>query len=102
MAALRRSGVLRAVAAWDVRLFRRTARGESPLLDRVLPALSRAADYGLLWTGLSGIMVATRRRRLRRAGVRGLASIAVTSLLVNQVGKRLWPRARPALDRVPI
>jgi diacylglycerol kinase family enzyme len=52
--------------------------------------------------GLSGVLAATGDRRLRRAAVRGLGSIAVTSLLANQVGKRAFPRRRPRLDHIPI
>ncbi|MDR2280841.1 MAG: phosphatase PAP2 family protein, partial [Gordonia sp. (in: high G+C Gram-positive bacteria)] len=38
----------------------------------------------------------------RRGAVRGLASVAVTSLVVNQGLKRLLPRRRPVFDVVPI
>jgi diacylglycerol kinase family enzyme/membrane-associated phospholipid phosphatase len=94
--------VVHALGAWDVEVFRRIAVREAPVLDVVLPALSRAADFSLLWVGCSAALWATKRRRARKAARRGLASIAVASALTNQVGKRVLPRARPVLDQVPL
>ncbi|MDP9117320.1 MAG: phosphatase PAP2 family protein [Actinomycetota bacterium] len=90
------------VARWDVTVMRRLARSNPPvLIDRGLPLLTRCADRSILWLGLSALMTATGRTTLRRAAVRGTASIAVTSLVVNQVGKRVLVRARPARTATP-
>ncbi len=73
-----------------------------PLVDRGLPLLTRAADRSRLWMVLSAGLVATGDPRARRAAARGLGSIAVASLLANQVGKRALARRRPGLDSLPI
>ena len=90
------------VARWDVEIMRRLAQWQPPeVIDRGLPLLTRSADHSRLWLGLSALMFATRRRELRHAAVRGTLSIAVTSLVANQVGKRVLVRARPALTATP-
>lgn len=92
---------VRALAAWDDRVFRRIAARHSPYLDRVLPPLSRAADHSVLWMGLSAGLWVTGLRG-RQAAQRGLTAIAVASTLTNQVGKRLFGRTRPPLLEVPV
>jgi membrane-associated phospholipid phosphatase len=89
------------VGVADRRLFRRVARLSSPPLDAVLPPLTRAADHSVLWMAISGGLALSGRPESRRAAGSGLASIAVASLLANQVGKRVLPRVRPVLDSVP-
>jgi membrane-associated phospholipid phosphatase len=90
-----------AVGELDRTLFRRVAGMSSPLLDAVLPPLTRAADHSVLWLATSAGLAVSGRPGLRRAAGSGLASVAVASLLANQVGKRLLPRVRPLLDSVP-
>lgn len=85
----------------DRELFRRVAGTSSAPLDTVLPPLTRAADHSLLWISISAGFVLSGRPELRRAAARGMASVAVASLLANQVGKRLLPRVRPRLESVP-
>jgi diacylglycerol kinase family enzyme/membrane-associated phospholipid phosphatase len=96
-----RQRVLQALDAWDRSVFRDVAQHSSPLLDRLLPALTTAANHSALWVAAAGGLAATGRRRQRRAAVRGVASVAVTSLVVNQVAKRVSPRPRPLLGSVP-
>jgi undecaprenyl-diphosphatase len=91
-----------AVGSLDRELFRRVATRDTAVLDAVLPPLSRAADHSVLWIAVAAVLQAVPDRRLQRAGRRGLAAIAVASLLANQVGKRVLPRARPLLDDVPL
>lgn len=93
--------VARAVDAWDAEVFRGIAAQESPVLDIVLPDLGRAANFSVLWLGFAGGLSATGRRG-QQAARRGLASVAVASLLTNQVDKRVLPRARPPLALVPL
>jgi undecaprenyl-diphosphatase len=81
---------------------RRLAQLDPPhMIDRGLPALTRAADRSALWTAISAMLVASGRQSLRRAGIRGAASIAVTSLVTNQLGKRLLVRERPPIAATP-
>lgn len=67
-----------------------------------MPALTRAADRSVLWLTVGTVMAASGRRDLRRAATRGLASIAVTSFVANQLAKRAVPRQRPLISGIPI
>lgn len=96
------SAVGRALADLDLALFRRAAGDEWPLLDRVMPALTRVADYSVLWMAIAGLLSASGRRAGRRAAARGLVTVALTSLITNQLGKRLVPRSRPPLSLIPL
>lgn len=79
----------------DREVFEAVADSPSPLLDTLMPPLTRAADHSKLWFVIAAAMVATRRPSVQRAAGRGVASLAVTSLVANQVAKRLWKRERP-------
>ncbi|TWS22463.1 phosphatase PAP2 family protein [Tsukamurella sputi] len=85
----------------DRRLFDAVAESPSPLLDLTMRPLSVAADHSKLWMvlaaglGFGGLSS-------RRGAVRGLCSLAVTSLIVNQGLKRIYPRRRPVFDGVPL
>jgi diacylglycerol kinase family enzyme/membrane-associated phospholipid phosphatase len=94
----RRQGWLERV---DCDLFDRVSASRTPALDRVLPRLSRAANHSMLWIAAAGGLVLTDRTSGRRAAVRGLGSIAVTSAVVNLGVKRIARRPRPSLRRVP-
>jgi membrane-associated phospholipid phosphatase len=72
------------------------------VLDRSLPLLTRAADRSVLWVGVSAALLATGHHCARRAALRGLGSLAVTSLLANHLAKTLISRERPVLDLVPL
>ena len=45
---------------------------------------------------------ATRHRASRRGAARGVMTLGVTSLLTNQVAKRIWKRPRPNRLLVPL
>jgi undecaprenyl-diphosphatase len=93
----------RAIDTWDVRVSRDIARQNYPVaFDLAIPLLTRCADKSVLWLGASSAMLASGRPSLRRAAVRGLATVAVTSLTANQGGKRLLRRARPSLLEFPL
>lgn len=96
-----REEVLRALDAWDRSAFREVTSHQSPLLDRALPALTTAADRSVIWLVVAAGLAATGRRRQRRAAVRGVSSVAVTSLLANQLAKRVVPRPRPVTPGMP-
>jgi membrane-associated phospholipid phosphatase len=94
----------RELEALDVAVYAAIAASPTSTLDRGLTALSRAADHSKLWLGAASLLAAAGGTRGRRAAVSGLASIAVTSGVVNLALKPLGGRRRPdrALHRVPI
>ncbi|MBV9823715.1 MAG: phosphatase PAP2 family protein, partial [Actinobacteria bacterium] len=93
---------LATVSRWDVAVSARIAATRlPPVAEHGLPLLTRAADKSKLWMAVAAGLSATGDTRARRAAVRGLGSIAVASLLANQVGKRMVPRRRPLLRDVP-
>ncbi|MER6912003.1 phosphatase PAP2 family protein [Streptomyces sp. NPDC000594] len=99
----RRPGSAGPFSRWDRRIFHTVAAVRWPGAEPVLPRLSRGADHGLLWFGTAaGIALVGRGARARRAAVRGVASLAVASAVINTVGKRSVRRARPLLDGVPV
>ncbi|WP_194291304.1 diacylglycerol kinase family protein [Cumulibacter manganitolerans] len=99
---LKGPGALRAVAALDERVYGALAAAHSPVLDRTMPALSRAADYSVLWMSLATAMRVFGGRRSKRAAARGLGTVAVSSLVTNQGLKRLHWRNRPDGNLVPL
>ncbi len=90
------------LGALDVEVFDAIADSQSPLLDTWMPALSRAADHSKLWIAIGAAMGVSGNRSARFAGGRGLAAVAVSSLITNQVAKRVWRRPRPSHQRVPL
>ncbi len=95
------SRLLRRLDAADLALYRRVARADTPLLDAVLPRLTRSADHGLLWFGCAAVIAASGGDR-RRAALRGLASLALASATANVPGKLAARRTRPELHPVPL
>ena len=93
--------LLRRIPALDSELFGRVARTQTPELDRIIPALSRAANNSRLWLAIAVPLAAFGGRRGKRGALRGVSSIAATSLLVNQGVKRVVRRPRPSLRHVP-
>lgn len=64
----------------------------------VLPALSRLSDHSLLWIGVGGRSMATRRRAAHRAARRRLFSLAAASLLTDRAAKHTARQtAQPSL-----
>ena len=95
------SGLLQRVDALDLALYKKAARADTPLLDAVLPRLTRSADHGLLWLGVAGVLAASGGDR-RRAAVRGLLSLGVASATANVPAKLSARRERPQLHPVPL
>jgi len=85
----------------DVALFGWTTRQHGPVLDRVLPALSHAANFSLLWLGIAAVLGLSGRPRWRRAAGRGVVAIALASSTANGAAKLSVRRRRPPLDTVP-
>jgi membrane-associated phospholipid phosphatase len=84
------------IDAADQAIMARVSAASSPMLDRFLPALSRSADFFVLWIGIAGALAATNDERARRAAVRGLAGMMIASTASNVLGKSLARRPRPA------
>ncbi len=87
--------VLRQLGAIDRAVYSAVADTPTPDLDEPLRRLSDLANLSKLWIGIAGGLALTRGRRGRRAAVNGLVAIGVTSAVVNQGIKRVYPRARP-------
>ncbi|MGC4934927.1 bifunctional phosphatase PAP2/diacylglycerol kinase family protein [Gordonia sp. DT30] len=91
----------RSLGALDAAVYDSIARSPSPLLDATMPSLTRAADHSKLWLVVAAALAVSGRPDLQRGAVRGLGSLAVTSLVTNQVAKRIRRRARPNTTLVP-
>ncbi|MEO6204624.1 MAG: phosphatase PAP2 family protein [Mycobacteriales bacterium] len=96
---MKRDRLLRRLDRADLALYQRAAAHESPMLDAVLPRLTRSGDHGLLWLGTAAVLALTGQRR---AAVRGVASLAVASTVANLPAKYATRRARPQLTSVPL
>lgn len=93
--------ITRGLGTLDRELFDTIAEADTPLLDTVMPPLSRAADHSKLWLGIGAALLATGRQSAQRGATRGVMTLAATSLLTNQVAKRVRQRPRPVFDAVP-
>jgi membrane-associated phospholipid phosphatase len=94
----------REVEALDVAVYAAISATPTPTLDRHLAAISRAADHGKLWSAVAALLAVAGGRQGRRAAVDGLASLALTSTVVNVGLKSLGRRRRPdrAAYHVPV
>ena len=92
------------VNSLDLAVYAAIAATPTPTLDRVFRRLSGAADNSKLWIASAAVLATMGGRVGRRAAVNGLASVAVTSAVVNLVLKPLGRRHRPdrATYHVPI
>src|SRR6476646_325353 len=88
----------RRASALDRRLLRRAVHANHPVADVALRRLSRAANHSKLWMGTAAVLSLTGGSRGRRAALRGLLGIALTSSVVNGPLKLLLRRKRPAAE----
>jgi undecaprenyl-diphosphatase len=79
----------------DQAIYSAIASTQTPTLDRAMSRLSRAADYSKLSLASAAVLAVTRGRDGRIAAAAGLASLGVTSAIVNLAIKPLWRRRRP-------
>lgn len=86
----------------DRELFDAIAETPTPLLDTVMPPLTRAADHSKLWFAIAAALLASGRPSAHRGATRGVVTLGVTSLLTNQVAKRIRRRPRPVYGAVPV
>jgi diacylglycerol kinase family enzyme/membrane-associated phospholipid phosphatase len=86
----------------DREVFDAIAESPSPLLDAVMPRLTRAADHSKLWFAIAAALAAFGGPSAKRGATRGVVSLGLTSLVTNQVAKRVWRRPRPSRVLVPL
>jgi undecaprenyl-diphosphatase len=86
----------------DREVFEAIAESPSPLLDGFMPRLTAAADHSKLWFAIAAALMAGGQPSVRRGAGRGVATLAVTSMVTNQLAKRVWKRARPNWAPVPV
>jgi membrane-associated phospholipid phosphatase len=82
----------------DVAVYAAIPVTPTPAMDVVLRRLSRAANHSRRWLGCSALLAAFGGRRGPRDAENGLASIALTSTVVNLALKPLGTRRRPNRD----
>jgi undecaprenyl-diphosphatase len=82
----------------DVAVYAAVAGTPTPALDRTMSRLASAADYSRLSLAGAAVLAVTRGPRGRRAAGVGVASIAVTSAVVNVALKPVARRRRPDRD----
>jgi membrane-associated phospholipid phosphatase len=82
----------------DRAVYRAVAGFSTPVLDRPLRTMSDAANHSKPWFATAAALAVFGGSRGRLAAIAGVASIGVTSLVVNQPMKLARRRVRP--DRI--
>ena len=88
-------GALAEARRLDLAIYRAVADTRTPALDVALARLSQAANHSKISIGLALALGVAGGRKGRRAAVRGMASVGVTSAVVNLGFKPLVRRRRP-------
>ncbi|WP_394811387.1 bifunctional phosphatase PAP2/diacylglycerol kinase family protein [Gordonia jinghuaiqii] len=96
------SQITRGMGTLDAEIYDTIARSPSPLLDATMPPLSRAADHSKLWMAIAAGLAVSGHPSLQRGAARGLAALAVTSVVTNQGAKRIRRRPRPSSGLIPL
>ncbi|SPM33247.1 phosphoesterase [Mycobacterium rhizamassiliense] len=94
--------ITKGLGTLDRELFTAIAESPTPLLDTVMPPLTRAADHSKLWLAIAAALLASGKPGVQRGAARGVVTLGFTSLLTNQVAKRIHQRPRPLSDSVPV
>lgn len=94
--------ITRGLGTLDRELFETIAETPTPLLDTVMPPLTRAADHSKLWLGIAAALLSSGKPSAQRGATRGVVTLGVTSLVTNQIAKRIRRRPRPVYDSVPL
>ncbi len=94
--------ITRGLGTLDREVFEAVADTDTPLLDMVMPPLTRAADNSKLWFAIAAALMASGKQSAQRGATRGVVTLAATSLVTNQVAKRIRGRARPGYELVPL
>jgi membrane-associated phospholipid phosphatase len=93
---------LRELGAVDKAIYSAVAATPTPSLDEPLRRLSNAANNSGLWLATAAGLSVVGGSAGRRAAVRGVVAIGVTSALVNLAVKSVWARQRPDRARVGV
>lgn len=94
-AAQRLAETLHQLGSVDRAVYGAVASASTPVLDVPVRRLSRAADHSRLWLGIAAGLALAGGRSGRRAAVRGVLAIGVSSAVVNIGAKSLSARQRP-------
>jgi membrane-associated phospholipid phosphatase len=94
-AGARLAASLHQLGAVDRAVYAAIAAVPTPVLDVPVRRLSRAADHSVLWLGIAASMAAAGGPAGRRAALRGVLAIGVSSAVVNLGFKSLSARRRP-------
>jgi undecaprenyl-diphosphatase len=86
----------------DGALYAAVASTPTPRLDRTMRTISNAANYSRLSMTAAAVLALTGGPRGRRAALSGLASVSLTSAVVNLGIKPLGRRRRPDRTAVPV
>jgi membrane-associated phospholipid phosphatase len=87
--------------ALDQALYGAVAATRTPTLDSWFARLSEAANYSRLWLVIAGSLAVVGGQRGRRAALRGLVAIALTSAITNVAVKPVVGRTRPPRSAHP-
>ena len=93
---------LRELGAVDKAVYAAVAATPTPSLDEPLRRLSNAANNSGLWLATAAGLGVVGGSAGRRAAVRGVVAIGVTSALVNLAVKSVWARQRPDRARIGV
>ena len=93
---------LRELGALDQAIYSAVAATPTPALDEPLRRLSNAANNSGLWLATAAGLSVVGGPAGRRAAVRGVVAIGVTSALVNLAVKSVWARRRPDRARAGV
>ena len=92
------SEVLARLQEADVAVFEAIAGYQSPVLDRLLPALSEVANYSRLWIGGAALLALLGGRNGRSVAAEGLVAVGLTSATANLAVKGVARRTRPTSE----
>ena len=79
----------------DTAVFQAVAGWQSPILDRVIPPLSNAANNSMLWIATAGVIAGLGGRKGRFVAAEALVTVGITSAIANLAAKNLVRRERP-------
>jgi undecaprenyl-diphosphatase len=91
----------RKVGRVDAEIVRRIGDLRPTPVDDGFRRLGHVADHSKLWFAVAAVLIG-RKGATRRAGLRGVAAIGGASFAASLVGKRLFPRRRPAAELLPV
>ncbi|OBI42843.1 bifunctional phosphatase PAP2/diacylglycerol kinase family protein [Mycobacterium sp. E796] len=94
--------ITRGLGTLDRELFETIAETPTPLLDTLMPPLTRAADHSKLWLAIAAALLSSGKPSAQRGATRGVVTLGATSLITNQVAKRIRRRPRPVYASVPL